>query len=54
MGLGTERFEKMASKMMLKVREEGQGKKGNKKPVLFPKIVFLSRWQIRRFIQRWC
>ncbi len=41
MGLGTERFEKMASKMMLKVREEGQGKKGNKKPVLFPKIVFL-------------
>lgn len=27
--------------MMLKVRQEGQGKKGNKKPVLFPKIVFL-------------
>lgn len=41
MGLGTERFAKMASMMMLKVREEGQGKKGNKKPVLFPKVVFL-------------
>lgn len=27
--------------MMLKVRQEGQGKKNNKKPVLFPKIVFL-------------
>lgn len=41
MGLGTERFEKMASMMMLQVRKEGQGKKGNKKPVLFPKVVFL-------------
>ena len=41
LGLGTEMFEKMASKMMLKVRQEGQGKKNNKKPVLFPKIVFL-------------
>ena len=41
MGLGTERFAKMASMMMLKVRQEGQGKKGNKKPVLFPKVVFL-------------
>ena len=26
---------------MLKIRMGGQGKKGNKKPVLFPKIVFL-------------
>ena len=40
-GLGTEKFEKMASIVMLNVRKEGQGKKGNKKPVLFPKIVFL-------------
>ncbi|MCR5261436.1 MAG: anaerobic ribonucleoside-triphosphate reductase [Candidatus Gastranaerophilales bacterium] len=41
MGLGTEPFEKMASLIMLKTREKGQGKKENKKPVLFPKIVFL-------------
>ena len=40
-GLGTEKFEKMASIVMLNVRKGGQGKKGNKKPVLFPKIVFL-------------
>ena len=31
----------MASIAMLKVRKNGQGKKGYKKPVLFPKIVFL-------------
>ena len=41
MGLGTGRFEKMASLQMLEVRKGGQGKKDNKKPVLFPKIVFL-------------
>lgn len=41
MGLGTEKFEKMASMMMLEVRKNGQGKKECKKPVLFPKIVFL-------------
>ncbi|MBP3923991.1 anaerobic ribonucleoside-triphosphate reductase [bacterium] len=41
MGLGTGKFEKMASLIMLDVRKCGQGKKGNKKPVLFPKIVFL-------------
>lgn len=41
MGLGTGRFEKMASKTMLGVRRRGQGKKFCKKPVLFPKIVFL-------------
>lgn len=41
MGLGTGRFEKMASKTMLDVRRRGQGKKFCKKPVLFPKIVFL-------------
>ncbi len=41
MGLGKSRFEKMASKTMLAVRRKGQGKKSCKKPVLFPKIVFL-------------
>ncbi|MCR5266566.1 MAG: anaerobic ribonucleoside-triphosphate reductase [Cyanobacteria bacterium RUI128] len=40
-GLGTGEFEKMASMIMLKVRKEGQGKLNCKKPVLFPKIVFL-------------
>jgi len=40
-GLGTEQYEKMATKAMLKIRMNGQGKHGNKKPVLFPKIVFL-------------
>ena len=41
MGLGKNKFEKMASIQMLNVRKDGQGKKGCKKPVLFPKIVFL-------------
>lgn len=41
MGLGCELFEKMASMTMLKIRAKGQGKKENKKPVLFPKVVFL-------------
>jgi len=41
MGLGTGEFEKMASLTMLKIHAKGQGKKDNKKPVLFPKIVFL-------------
>ncbi len=40
-GTGTGKFAKMASIAMLKVRKNGQGKKGHKKPVLFPKIVFL-------------
>lgn len=40
-GLGTSKFEKMATIACLKVRQGGQGKKENKKPVLFPKIVFL-------------
>lgn len=40
-GLGTDRFAKLATKTMLEVRKGGQGKKGHKKPVLFPKIVFL-------------
>ena len=40
-GTGTGRFAKLATITMLKVRKEGQGKKDCKKPVLFPKIVFL-------------
>lgn len=40
MGTGTGRFAKMANIKMLEVRKNGQGKKGHKKPVLFPKIVF--------------
>ena len=40
-GLGRDRFAKMASKSMLAVRMGGQGKKWCKKPVLFPKLVFL-------------
>ena len=40
-GTGTGRFAKLATISMLKVRKNGQGKKGRKKPVLFPKIVFL-------------
>ncbi len=41
LGLGTERFEKMCTISLLQVHKQGQGKAGNKKPVLFPKIVFL-------------
>ena len=40
-GTGTGRFAKMATMVMLRVRKGGQGKKECKKPVLFPKIVFL-------------
>lgn len=40
-GLGTARFEKMATIALLNVHKNGQGKKECKKPVLFPKIVFL-------------
>ncbi len=40
-GTGTARFSKMATITMLDVRRKGQGKKECKKPVLFPKIVFL-------------
>ena len=41
LGLGTSEFEKMASISALRTRQGGQGKKTCKKPVLFPKIVFL-------------
>ena len=40
-GTGTGRFAKMASIAMLNVRRKGQGKASCKKPVLFPKLVFL-------------
>ncbi|MBQ8199185.1 MAG: anaerobic ribonucleoside-triphosphate reductase [Lachnospiraceae bacterium] len=40
-GIGTERFAKLATISLLNVRRRGQGKKECKKPVLFPKIVFL-------------
>lgn len=40
-GTGTGRFAKMASIIMFEVHRGGQGKAGYKKPVLFPKIVFL-------------
>ncbi|MEG1801969.1 MAG: anaerobic ribonucleoside-triphosphate reductase [Lachnospiraceae bacterium] len=40
-GTGTGRFARLATISMLKVRKNGQGKKDRKKPVLFPKIVFL-------------
>jgi len=40
-GTGTGKFAKLATISMLNVRRRGQGKKECKKPVLFPKIVFL-------------
>ncbi len=41
LGLGTGEYEKMAAITALEIRRGGQGKKECKKPVLFPKIVFL-------------
>ncbi len=40
-GTGRGYFAKLCTKVMLRVRMNGQGKSGHKKPVLFPKIVFL-------------
>lgn len=40
-GLGKSKICKMLNKAIMKVRAGGQGKKGYKKPVLFPKLVFL-------------
>lgn len=40
-GLGKNKWEKMVSEAVLRVRMGGQGKEGKKKPVLFPKLVFL-------------
>ncbi len=41
LGLGTSELEKMISVSLLEVHRGGQGRPGAKKPVLFPKIVFL-------------
>ena len=40
-GIGTSKWEQMASEVALETRKNGQGKKGFKKPVLFPKLTFL-------------
>ena len=40
-GVGTSKWEVMASECALKVRMNGQGKEGFKRPVLFPKLTFL-------------
>ncbi|MGN0162466.1 MAG: anaerobic ribonucleoside-triphosphate reductase, partial [Candidatus Ornithomonoglobus sp.] len=40
-GTGTGRFARLCTKIMFRVRMNGQGKPGYKKPVLFPKLVFL-------------
>lgn len=40
LGLGTNKFETLASSCCLKVRKEGQGNPGFKHPVLFPKLSF--------------
>ncbi len=39
-GLGTNKFETMASSLCMKVRKNGQGNPGFKHPVLFPKLSF--------------
>lgn len=41
MGLATDKFGKMISITGFNVHKKGQGKKGHKRPVLFPKYVFL-------------
>ncbi len=41
LGLGQSDFERMISISLLDVHRGGQGKPGSRKPVLFPKIVFL-------------
>lgn len=40
-GIGTSRWETMASEVALKTRMGGQGKEDFKRPVLFPKLTFL-------------
>lgn len=40
-GIDTDDFAQLISKTMLDVHREGQGKKGFKRPTLFPKLVFL-------------
>ena len=58
-GTGTGPFARLATITMLNVRRKGQGRKECKKPVLFPKIVFLydenllSLIHIFRFPSAW-
>lgn len=40
-GVDQDKFAKMITKTILNVHKEGQGKKGYKRPTLFPKLVFL-------------
>ncbi len=40
-GIGTSRWEQMATEVILRTRMGGQGATGHKKPVLFPKLTFL-------------
>ncbi|MDR1801396.1 MAG: anaerobic ribonucleoside-triphosphate reductase [Lachnospiraceae bacterium] len=40
-GVATSKYGQLATLKLLEVRKNGQGKAGHKKPVLFPKIVFL-------------
>ena len=40
-GIGKDKYSQMATVAALKVRKGGHGKEGFKKPVLFPKLVFL-------------
>lgn len=40
-GIDTTKWGKMATEVILKVRQKGQGAEGKKKPVLFPKLTFL-------------
>jgi ribonucleoside-triphosphate reductase (formate) len=40
-GIDTDEFARLISRVILDVHREGQGKKGFKKPTLFPKLVFL-------------
>lgn len=40
-GHGTDRWSKIISEDILRIRKEGQGKPGAKVPVVFPKLVFL-------------
>ena len=46
LGTGTHPFSQLISKICLQVRRNGQGKDGLKKPVLFPKLIFLYDEQL--------
>lgn len=40
-GIGREKYAQMATEVVLRIRKNGHGKDGFKRPVLFPKLVFL-------------